>query len=755
MSFSRPTKSLARLWALLFVAFLVVGVSAGIATLHLALDQYTTDLRTDLVNTARLMALSVDPADHEKLRSVDDMRGPIYRRMNDQLARAQREATEIRYVHTLRRTQDGNFVFVLDPMAPGDHDADGVDDKSYLLDPYPEVTPYAKRCFETGMPVAEPNYVTDRWGKLWSAYAPITDVEGRVVGVLAVQRDAESIEHHLFALYRAGIVGLILVVGLSLLFSFILARQLDRQNRMREPGLPLQTGRTLRATILELILAGLTFSVLLVGVSSRFFQAGMISDVDRLKSRSSEIYDMQRRVDKLGMQAQLDGRELRSIAGLAGHRNMGWLLAMKEDVVSAGAGWRKEVANISSQLSIEDDRNERAQRTLMRQVNAEDAVFSVAFFVALALGLASLGLVRAAVRHHLDLMRAQSESEELKQAYQQIADHLPIGLFMLRRGEIAFSNTAWDAQVLRQPDEDRRAAFFRALHPEDADEVNERLLCPNPTRDAVDLKYRLVLQAGEVRTMESRAVPVSNSDGELDHLLGFAVDVTSRVEAEQELIHKQGEAEAKNEMLANAVRDLEDNFQAMVHALVKAVEAKDPYTAGHSERVMGYSVKIGRAMGLSSADMLVLERGTLIHDIGKIGIPDNILTKPGRLSPEEVEVIRAHPSIGAEMVEKIPLFERCIPVIRWHHERLTGDGYPDGLMGDEIPLIVRIAAVADSFDAMTSSRAYRSALGTQHALDELRVEAEKGSLDPEVIAALTDIVEREGILWIPPMDQAA
>jgi HD-GYP domain-containing protein (c-di-GMP phosphodiesterase class II) len=144
--------------------------------------------------------------------------------------------------------------------------------------------------------------------------------------------------------------------------------------------------------------------------------------------------------------------------------------------------------------------------------------------------------------------------------------------------------------------------------------------------------------------------------------------------------------------------------------------------------------------------MRVLELGTLVHDVGKIGIADAILTKPGKLTDLEYAEIKTHPELGVRILEGIGLFHDCMPIVRWHHERLDGSGYPDKLKGDEIPFLVRISAVADVFDAMTSTRAYRSGIEPRIVLRFLKEDAEKGFLDPIVVAALETAVARRGVI---------
>lgn len=181
--------------------------------------------------------------------------------------------------------------------------------------------------------------------------------------------------------------------------------------------------------------------------------------------------------------------------------------------------------------------------------------------------------------------------------------------------------------------------------------------------------------------------------------------------------------------------DALDSAESVVFSLVRALEGKSPYTHGHSGRVMQYALALAKSFGLSEADMDILRRGVLLHDIGKISTPDVILNKPGQLTPEEIEVIRLHPIEGARIVGPLRSARDAIPLIRWHHERMDGKGYPDGLMGGMIPLSVRVLSVADMYDALSSDRPYRSAM-THNQCQEVMVEnAKSGGLDPELVRA--------------------
>jgi putative nucleotidyltransferase with HDIG domain len=166
-------------------------------------------------------------------------------------------------------------------------------------------------------------------------------------------------------------------------------------------------------------------------------------------------------------------------------------------------------------------------------------------------------------------------------------------------------------------------------------------------------------------------------------------------------------------------------------AFTEALDAKDRYTAGHSRRVMEYSWLIGQDLGLTEKELERLKMSALLHDIGKIGIPDAILRKREKLSAEDRAIIERHPETGVNILKSIGFFNGLLPSIHHHHERYEGKGYPQGLRGEEIPLGARIIAVADSFDAMSSSRSYRSALPLELALAELELSRGR-QLDPRI-----------------------
>ncbi len=178
--------------------------------------------------------------------------------------------------------------------------------------------------------------------------------------------------------------------------------------------------------------------------------------------------------------------------------------------------------------------------------------------------------------------------------------------------------------------------------------------------------------------------------------------------------------------------DLE-SAESVIVSLALTVEARDAYTEGHCDRLSTYAVALGRAIGLPANDLWALRKGGLLHDVGKVGIPDAILLKRGRLTAQEYEIVKSHTVIGERLCAGLRSLSSVRPIIRQHHERLDGSGYPDGLKGSEISLLAQIIGVVDAFDAMTTDRPYRRSLGIARAFEELRGDAARGAMDADLV----------------------
>ncbi len=186
-----------------------------------------------------------------------------------------------------------------------------------------------------------------------------------------------------------------------------------------------------------------------------------------------------------------------------------------------------------------------------------------------------------------------------------------------------------------------------------------------------------------------------------------------------------------------------DTAEDVLFSMARAIEAKDAYTQGHVERVSRLAVRLGEFLGLPDEEIDALRKGGILHDIGKIGVPDKILNKAGPLTTEERKIIRMHPGQGAKICEKLKSIRGAIPVIRYHHERMDGTGYPDHLTGEDIPLIARVMTIVDIYDALTTTRSYRKRLPPDVALEIMWEEAKQGWWDQAVLGEFEKMLKQK------------
>ncbi len=184
-----------------------------------------------------------------------------------------------------------------------------------------------------------------------------------------------------------------------------------------------------------------------------------------------------------------------------------------------------------------------------------------------------------------------------------------------------------------------------------------------------------------------------------------------------------------------------ESAEAILRSLALTIDARDPYTDGHCERLATFAVSLGESLGLSKEELFALNRGGYLHDIGKIGIPDSILLKPTKLTPEEFELMKQHTLIGDRLCGELRSLRLVRTIVRHHHEALDGSGYPDRLRGAEVPLLAQIVGIVDLFDAVTTSRPYRSALPREYAFSELRSECARGRRDPQLVEPFIALCE--------------
>lgn len=324
--------------------------------------------------------------------------------------------------------------------------------------------------------------------------------------------------------------------------------------------------------------------------------------------------------------------------------------------------------------------------------------------------------------------------------------HAPVGLFGYKEGKCLYVNSVLRSSFEIRVKPDSISDVFPQKTEPSAEELKELFDSAEKDRKPFCTTIKVFAPKGGASYFEARGMPFYDTEGRFRRMNVFVIDISKLFQAKKDIQFKNRELNSKNQLLASALAELESNLESVVKTLVRAVEAKDPYTAGHSERVGQYATWIGEKLGLGPYELRMLELGCLIHDIGKIGIPDDLLLKPESLTDEEYEVIKLHPVHGANMIETVGIFQECLPIVRWHHERLDGSGYPDGLSGAMLPLSVRIATVADIFDAITSNRSYRDGVATDTAMSIIKKEAKNGQLDPVVVKAFEEVIKEKGVI---------
>ena len=245
---------------------------------------------------------------------------------------------------------------------------------------------------------------------------------------------------------------------------------------------------------------------------------------------------------------------------------------------------------------------------------------------------------------------------------------------------------------------------------------------------------------------DSRLIPViliSALSAAADRVAGIEAGaddfLTKPVDREQLL------ARVRSLLKQKAYTDELDRAESVLFALARSIEGKDPYTEGHCERLAELSARLGEFIGLEARQIKALRRAGVVHDIGKVAVPDHILLKRGKLTAKERKCVQRHPLVGEGICAPLKSFQLVLPIIRHHHEKLDGTGYPDGLKGNAIPIAARVLQVVDVYDALTTARPYKKALPPAEALEIMEDEVKRGWWDPVVFTAFTEMMGREAI----------
>jgi putative two-component system response regulator len=244
---------------------------------------------------------------------------------------------------------------------------------------------------------------------------------------------------------------------------------------------------------------------------------------------------------------------------------------------------------------------------------------------------------------------------------------------------------------------------------------------------------------------ETRLLPVilitglTNTDDRIQGIESGADDLLSKPIKKEELL-----ARVKSLLRIKVFTDELERAETVLFTLALSIEAKDPYTEGHCDRLSKRSVALGRRVGLPEDQLTALRRGGIVHDLGKVAIPEHILLKPGALNTEEWALMKKHPEVGERICQPLRSFGLVLPIIRHHHEKMNGGGYPDGLKASAIPLTARILTTVDIHDALTTDRPYRAALSAEEAFETMEDESRRGWWDRELVAELRSLMREKG-----------
>lgn len=343
----------------------------------------------------------------------------------------------------------------------------------------------------------------------------------------------------------------------------------------------------------------------------------------------------------------------------------------------------------------------------------------------------------------------------------QVAEVLAVKLWN-RDGVLVYSSDAEDVTGVTYDDDD----IYTALAGEVASKIEtegdeENINQVEKHGSVIEVYAPLVDDAGEVQGVfeiyQSFAPVLADIRRSnaiiwgvilIGSVLAYVMQVRMVQNASRRLMDTEAQVKKVNSRLQSSLAQIEEHSLGTLQALTTAVDAKDSYTASHSLSVTDYAVVIGRRLGVSREELDLLERAGLLHDVGKIGVPEALLLKPGRLTAEEFEIVKEHSPAGAHIIESIPFLQEIVPVVKHHHERWDGTGYPDGLAGQRIPKLARILAVADAFDAMTSDRPYRPAMRIAPARQEM-IRYRGIQFDPAAVDALLEALDAEEIDLTP------
>lgn len=699
--------------------------------------------RESLTAAARLCSLLVDPQAHAALVRSGDGDSPSIAEQRIRLQDAFSQTEQISHIYTVAKTSKGYFVVV------DAHVGSSREDGYAYMTPIDRETEALASTFKDAEPRSAAKPYRDRRGVWYAAYAPVVDGSGRVSAVVVVERSREVVDEAVSAV--TGPVGTVALViaslsGFALLISLRKVDWFPEVVRMRLRAAQSRrflTGTLLIGTSIVIGVEAITAAPALVQNSRA--RERVQRELSGLSYASEALSALSRGEESWLSKADAAISELRPTS-------LPWVIPSLNSLRGkAPLAMRQTQAQ---RLSRSLERETRLRQGLLTELQESDNALAGRMQRTLVgtgiLAFVCLLVLRASTIQDRTIAAAIDHTSKIEREYKRVIDTMPIGMVTFAEGSVTYANAEHEKIFGRFVPGMALHEHFARIIEEDREGV---VACLSDSSDEAKpsvLNYRIARPLGDIGYVQTRIVPIFDVFGAFQQMLGFTIDITENVEAQGEIRRSHAELKEKNALLESAIDILETNLSSFVKAMVRAIEAKDIYTAGHSERVTEYSVAIAETMGLSPEQKHIIATGAMVHDIGKIGIPGSVLTKPASLTPEERAIIQRHPVVGATILAGVPAFEPCLSIIRHHHERLNGTGYPDGLSGDQIPVEVRIVSAADAFDAMTSQRSYRKDLDLAHVFRELEADVKAGRLDANVVSALKQVIRTRGIIGQRP-----
>lgn len=696
-----------------------------------------------LTSSAKLVALVMEPQGHDRVIAT---KGKDAGRLAQECAKLREvfsQTEHIANVYTVAKLPTGYFV-VLDAKYTGDP-------KSSEGDAYPFLTPIDRRTealvntFKDASPHFTDKPYRDRRGTWYAAYAPIVDKEGAVSAVVVVERNREIVDAELQSI--TGDIGNIAltiaaIAGFVVLISLRKVSWVPEIFRMR-----LKAAQSRRIIVGSLLIG----TAVVIGVEAITAAPALFQNSSQRRAVQSELSGIsfaQEALSALGRGEPVWTSKADTAISLLRPTTLPWVVTSLTALRSDQPLTQRQEAAKRFQRSLE--RETRLRQGLLDELAESDQALTARMQRTL-IGTAILAFVcllvlRASTIQDQTIAAAIDHTTRIEREYKRVIDTMPIGMFVYADNKVEYANAEHEKLFGKWTAGQSLRDHLERVHEDDCEGVHACLAESSENEKPAILNYRVVRPLGDNGYVQTRIVPIFDIFGTFQQMLGFSIDITENVLAQSEIKRSHAELTEKNALLEQAIQILESNLESFVKAMVRAIEATDIYTAGHSERVTAYSVAIAEELGLSDELLHIIRTGAMVHDIGKIGIPGSLLTKPAALTPEERAIIQRHPVVGATILKGVPAFEPCLGIIRHHHERLDGTGYPDGLDESQIPIEVRIVSAADAFDAMTSQRSYRKGMDLSNVFRELEADVRARRLDPHVVAALKQVVRTKGVI---------